>query len=367
MDTIDKNTNKNNTERKRAFIINIIYYLAISAIAFLALKYGLEWMLPFIIGFIIPSMLKPVIKKIESKIPINKKLLAGLVVLVFYATIGVLIGLVSVKLFVNTRDVFAKLPDIYKSSIEPSIYSGFEFLVYWFSKLDQSAGQGLNDIIKSFSTSLGNIITSISSGTVGLITNMLSSVPSFFVKLVFSIISSFYFTIDYDLISKFLRRQLSKKAEHILMDIKTYTLQTLLKFCKAYGIIIGVTFVELSIGFLILGVEKAFTIAALIAVLDIIPVLGVGGILFPWALTQLIKGNVTFAIGLIITYIIVLVVRNIIEPKVVGSQVGLHPVVMLICMFTGVKIFGFLGLFIMPIIIIILKNLNDSGKIKIFK
>jgi len=367
MDTIDKNTNKNKTEKKRAFIINIIYYVLISAIAFLALKYSLEWLLPFITGFIIASMLKPFIKKIESKIPINKKLLAGLVVLIFYATIGVLIGFISVKLFVSIRDVFTKLPDIYKNSIEPSIYSGFEFFVYWFSRLDQGAGQGLNDIIKSFSTSLGNIITSISTGTVGLITNMLSSVPAFFVKLVFSIISSFYFAIDYDLISKFLRRQLSQKSEHLLLDIKTYTMQTILKFVKAYGIIIGVTFVELSIGFLILGVEKAFAIAALIAVLDIIPVLGVGGILFPWALTQLIKGNVTFAAGLFIIYVIVLVVRNIIEPKVVGNQVGLHPVVMLICMFTGVKIFGFLGLFIMPMIIIILKNLNDSGKIKIFK
>ena len=113
--------------------------------------------------------------------------------------------------------------------------------------------------------------------------------------------------------------------------------------------------------------DKAFTIAAIIAVLDIIPVLGVGGAIFPWALVQLIKGRFVFAIGLIVLYVIVLVVRNIIEPKVVGGQVGLHPVVMLICMFAGVKIFGVLGLFVMPVVIIILKNLNDSGKIRIFK
>lgn len=367
MDISDGSKKHDDIEKKRSFIINVLYYAIITAIAFFALRYSIEWLMPFIIGFIIASMLKPLIRKLEKKIRINRKLLSALVILVFYATMGVLIGFISVKLFVSIRDVFSKLPDIYKSSIEPSIYTGFEFIVYWFSRLDPSIMQGLNDIITSFSTSLGNVISSISSGVVGIITNMLSSVPSFFVKLIFSIISSFYFAIDYDLISKFLKRQLPEKASHLLLDIKTYTLQTLLKFCKAYGIIIGITFMELSIGFLILGVDKAFTIAAIIAVLDIIPVLGVGGAIFPWALVQLIKGRFVFAIGLIVLYVIVLVVRNIIEPKVVGGQVGLHPVVMLICMFAGVKIFGVLGLFVMPVVIIILKNLNDSGKIRIFK
>jgi len=78
-------------------------------------------------------------------------------------------------------------------------------------------------------------------------------------------------------------------------------------------------------------------------------------------------GEIKMAVGLAIIYVVVLVVRNIIEPKVVGDQIGLHPIVILMCMFAGVQIFGLIGLFLLPIIIIILKKLNDSGKIKIFK
>lgn len=354
-------------EKKRAFIIKSIYYTIISAIMIITIKYSIDWLTPFIAGFTIASILKPVIRKAELKLRINKKLLSALIILIFYATIGVLIGLISVKLFVSTKEVFTGLPVIYKNSIEPAIYEFFNFLVQWAQRLDPAIVQGLNDIMISFSQSLGNIISSVSSGAVSLITNMLSSVPAFFVKIVFSIISSFYFAMDYDVITKFMMRQLPGKTKKLISEIKLYTTQTLWKFCKAYGIIISITFVELSIGFLILKVDKPFTVAALIAIMDIVPVLGVGGIVIPWAIIKLFTGEISAAVGLIIIYVVVLVVRNIIEPKVVGGQVGLHPIVMLMCMFAGVQIFGFLGLFLLPIIIIILKNLNDSGKIKIFK
>lgn len=354
-------------EKKRAFIIKAAYYTIISIISLGAIKYSMDWLLPFIVGFAIASMLKPVIKKTQSNIKMNKKFLSALIIFLFYGTIGVFIGLISVKLFVSTKEIFTMLPNIYKNTIEPEIYQAFSILVKWTSRLDPAIVQGLNDIITSFSQSLGNIISSISSGVVGLITNMLSSVPAFFVKVVFSIISSFYFAMDYDLITEFIMRQLPEKIKISISEVKTHTVKTLWKFCKAYGIIIGITFIELSIGFLILKVDKAFTIAALIAIMDIVPVLGVGGIVIPWAIIKFFTGEITMAAGLCIIYVVVLVVRNIIEPKVVGNQVGLHPIVMLICMFAGVQIFGFIGLFLLPIIIIILKNLNDSGKIRIFK
>ncbi|MGB5823160.1 MAG: sporulation integral membrane protein YtvI [Proteocatella sp.] len=357
----------NDIENKRAFIIKAVYYTIISIMMIATVKYSIDWLMPFIVGFTIASMLKPVIKKAQSKIKISKKFLSAMIILIFYGTIGVFIGLILVKMFVSTKEIFITLPDIYKNTIEPGIYQAFNFLVQWTSRLDPAIVQGLNDIITSFSQSLGNLISSISSGVVSLITNMLSSVPAFFVKIVFSIISSFYFAMDYDVITGFIVRQLPEEIKTSLSEVKTHTVKTLWKFGKAYGIIIGITFIELSIGFLILKIDKAFTIAALIAIMDIIPVLGVGGIVIPWAIIKFFTGEITVAAGLVVIYVFVLVVRNIIEPKVVGDQVGLHPIVMLMCMFAGVQIFGFIGLFLLPIIIIILKNLNDSGKIKIFK
>jgi len=363
---MEKNQN-NDIENKRAFIIKALYYTIISIISVATIKYSIDWLMPFIVGFAIASMLKPIIKKTQSNFKMNKKILSALIILIFYGTIGVFIGLISVKLFVSTKEIFIMLPNLYKDTIEPEIYQVFSILVQWTSRLDPAIVRGMNDIITSFSQSLGNLISSISSGVVGLITNMLSSVPAFFVKVVFSIISSFYFAMDYDIITGFIMRQLPEKIKSSISEVKSHTAKTMWKFCKAYGIIIGITFIELSIGLLILKVDKAFTIAALIAIMDIVPVLGVGGIVVPWAIIKFFTGEIKMAVGLAIIYVVVLVVRNIIEPKVVGDQIGLHPIVMLMCMFAGVQIFGLIGLFLLPIIIIILKKLNDSGKIKIFK
>ena len=113
--------------------------------------------------------------------------------------------------------------------------------------------------------------------------------------------------------------------------------------------------------------DKAIHIAALIAVIDIMPVFGTGTVVIPWSIIELVKGNTLFAIGLAILYIIITVVHNILEPKLVGKQIGLHPLIMLICMYVGVKVFGFIGLFILPIIAAIMKYLYDNDKIHFFR
>jgi len=128
-----------------------------------------------------------------------------------------------------------------------------------------------------------------------------------------------------------------------------------------------ITFIELAVGLSILRADGAIYIAALTAIIDIMPVLGTGAVVIPWSIFEFIKGNLTFAIGLAILYIVIMIVRNILEPKLVGKQIGLHPLIMLICMYVGVKVFGFIGLFVLPIIAAIMKYLYDNGKIHFFR
>ena len=128
-----------------------------------------------------------------------------------------------------------------------------------------------------------------------------------------------------------------------------------------------ITFTELCIGLTILRVDNAPVIAGIIAVIDIMPVLGTGGVVIPWTLISLVTGDFFRAIGLIIMYVIILVVRNIIEPKIVGSQVGLHPVITLASMFIGLHFFGIIGMFGFPVALSVIKNLNDKKIIHIFK
>ncbi len=356
-----------NVEKKREFIINVIYFLIIGAIIYITIKYALWWFLPFVIGFGIAFMLKPLINMMTKKFKVNRKIVAGVTVLGFYATVGALFTVIIVKIFISLRDVFGRLPEVYVNSIEPIIMQLSNNIDNWVIGLDPVLVDTIGDMISSIAESLGTIISSISSGVVAFISSTVTMVPSFFIMLIFTIISSFFFAMDYVKITGFITRQFSPKIRAILLDVKDYVVGTLFKFVKAYSIIISITFVELSIGLSILKVDNAITIALLIACVDVLPVLGTGGIVIPWIFIELFKGNIPLAIGLTVIYVVITVIRNIIEPKIVGQQIGLHPIIMLICMFVGVRLFGFLGLFLLPITVIIIKNLNDSGKIKIFK
>ena len=128
-----------------------------------------------------------------------------------------------------------------------------------------------------------------------------------------------------------------------------------------------ITFLELFTGLSILRVDYALPIAAIVAVLDILPVLGSGGILIPWAVVELILKNYSLCVGLFALYLVITIVRNIIEPRIVGSQIGLHPIITISSMYAGLKLFGFAGFILGPVAAILVKYLNDTGKIHLFK
>lgn len=356
-----------NLEDRKKFIINFFYFIIVGFIIYIAFKYGIFWFMPFIIGFLVAYLLKPLINFLSYKLRINRKIIAVLSVFLFYGTVGTLFVLLCIKIFVYSKEIFYKMPYIYSTNIEPYIVVLFENIESSISSLDPTMMQSLKDITQTLSQSIGTFVSKVSYGALAVISSIAGSVPSVFIGILLSIISSFFIAIDYPKITEFIMRQLPHKVRSIVVDMKEYISITVFKFIKAYTILITITFIELSIGLSILGINNAITIAALIAIIDIMPVLGTGGIMIPWSIIELVKGNVSLSIGLIIVYIIITIIRNILEPKIVGKQVGLPPLLILMSMFIGVKIFGFLGLFILPITMIIIKNLNDNGKINLFK
>ena len=146
-----------------------------------------------------------------------------------------------------------------------------------------------------------------------------------------------------------------------MSGLKKDTIKALLGYFKAMLILMGFTFVEVSVGLFILDVKYAFLIALIVGLAEAIPIVGTGVVMLPWILWQVFTGNMTLAFGLAILYILGILIRQIMEPKIVGSQIGLHPLVTLLAMYVGLKFFGILGMFIGPISIIIVKNLQDAG------
>jgi len=166
---------------------------------------------------------------------------------------------------------------------------------------------------------------------------------------------------------QFGRKLPQNKLRVLLLESKQCLGETLIRYIRSYALILLITFCELCAGLGILGVRRFWTVALLIAIFDILPVVGTGGIMIPWAIISLIQAKYGLALGLTAVYLAILVVRNIIEPKIIGNQVGLHPLVALCSMFVGTKLFGFIGLFGLPIALSIAKTLHDNGRIKLYK
>jgi len=120
---------------------------------------------------------------------------------------------------------------------------------------------------------------------------------------------------------------------------------------RSYVLIMLLTFTELSILFSFFGIQNAILKAGIIALLDILPILGTGGVMIPWGITSLVLGYTKLGLELLLIYGIVTVVRNYVEPKIVGTQLGLHPIITLVSMFIGLRLFGFWGLFGLPVAI----------------
>lgn len=354
-------------EDRKKFLINLCYYAAVVAIIVGVFRYVVPWCLPFLLGFAIAWMLQGAIRKLSNKLNIKNKVIAIIVLALFYLSIGSLVVFGSIQLIAMLGDLFKELPAYYESSIEPALETLFESFSSLLSNINIDMAKNFKDLNSTLLEIGQQIAPSVSSGSISYLTDFVSFVPSFLVSFIFMIISSFFFAMDFTSIKDFIMLQFDDSKKNIIRRAKAHTVGTLGKFLKSYGIIMTITFIELSAGLLILGVDNAIAIALLIAIFDILPVLGTGGIMIPWIIISFINGQVELAFGLLVVYLIITVIRNIIEPKIVGVQVGAHPIVMLISMFLGVKILGAVGIIAFPVLVIIVKNLNEEGIIHLYK
>lgn len=354
------------TEKRKEFIINALYFVVVALIVFACLKYAVSWFMPFIIGFVIAFLSKPLVAAL-CKIPHMNRKFAATVVLIFeYALIIFLIWILGSKIYDSLKDIFTKLPQYYDSSILPFFETVAKMLDDLSSKISPQTLEEIYAMIENASDTIRTYIIRLSSSAVSGLAGLTAKIPFFFISFVFTILASVFINLNYDVVVDFIKKQLPPKGRVLLRDAKAHVGKTIIGYLRAYVIIWMITFSELSIGLSILRIENAIGLAAIIALADILPVVGTGGILLPWAIVAVIMQNYFLAVGLVILYLIIMAVRNFTEPKIVGDQLGLNPLVTIIAIYLGYRLMGLSGMIILPIITNILVGLQKSGKIKLW-
>ena len=355
------------TEKRKDFLIHFGYFAVIILGSVIGLKYAMPALAPFFIALIIAYFLKKPIGFLQEKCRIPEKPAAILTVLLFYVVIGLVVALAGIKALSGLERLFRELPQLYGTHIQPMALYVLEAVEKWLREMDVSFVASLEEMGSQMISSLGQMVSDLSVKAMGAASGFAAALPGLFIDLVVLIISTFFIAADYPRMRDFCLRQLGEKATAVTMQIKEYVIGTLFVCIRSYILIMSITFVELAIGLSLIKIPHAVLIALLTAVFDILPVLGTGGVMIPWMVIAAVQGNLPRALGLLVIYLIITVIRNIIEPKIVGKQLGLHPVVTLACMFLGLHLFGGLGLFGLPIGLSLLCYLNDHDVIKVFR
>ena len=318
-----------------------IYIIFIAAAVYLTLRYLLGLALPFLIAAVIAELTKRPIDRLSERTKMPRRLTSfQTLTLALLAFLGLL------------------WCAVYGLEHLPKLLP----LLQECAKLFRNAAGALNaNLPESLAAQIADaptaIIQSALEGLTSFLTGIAGRIPSGLLSVAVTVIASYFVSADYHKLGRFARQIFKPQTVEKFITVRKVVMGKLRQLARGYGILLGITFAELTIGLLLLGVKRAVMLALIIALADILPILGTGAFLIPWAVVMLIQGNIPLGVGLAVLYAVVTIVRNVIEPHIIGAQIKLSPLIVLICIFIGYRVFGIWGLLLAPFAASIIREL----------
>ncbi|WP_017756090.1 sporulation integral membrane protein YtvI [Calidifontibacillus oryziterrae] len=351
--------------------LRFLLVLSIVVIIPLLIFYLSSLTYPFIIAFLLAFLINPIVDFFEAKVKMPRGLAVIIVLLLIIAVVAGLLTLLIAEIISGSNYLarvvpghFEKLVGYFEDYFTNQIIPFYNQILLFFNNLD--AGQQ-DTIINNIQNVGSTIATKVSAGIEAFlraIPNILGALPNIATVLIFSLLATFFISKDWHRISNYSKKLFPQKIQTSGRTVFTDLKKALFGFIKAQFTLISITAVIVLIGLLVFKVKYAITIALIIGIVDVLPYLGTGAVFVPWILFSIFSNDISLAIKLGILYVIVLIVRQIMEPRVLSSSIGLDPLATLIALFVGFKLFGFLGLIIGPVTLVIFNTLNHANVFK---
>lgn len=325
-------------------IDKISIFFIVYTILFLTFFNTLDYTLPFVLALLCALILRRPTIFISQKLKI-KNGIASLITTVVFFTIIITLLVLGITTISQEAIQLGKNTQIYISKNSTDIYNSFYKLQKYYNDLDPYIINTLENNFTNFVTKTSNIAVAFSAKLVSYIINLIATIPYILMVVLFTLLTTYFFTKDMSSSKINMQSLIPNNKTDKLLKIYSETKKMLGNYLLSYMIIILFTFLETIIVFLIFKVKYAVILSIICAIADLLPILGIGTIYIPIAFIYLIvfKNYVTF-IGLLICYILVSIIRQIIEPKIVSSSLGIHPVAVLAALFIGLKANGISGM-----------------------
>ncbi len=322
-------------------------------LVYLLFKYAFAVLLPFVIAYIVSLVVNPLSSATAKRTGIPRKLCAAI-----YVTLAILALFGGIAFFVHR--LFLEIEEFIsgeegKSVLSQAVSAMSNMLNSVRDKLSISENESLaglggvgNKLYGFVAEVEKNVVNAVSSAIPSVLSGIVSGAPSIFIGVAVTVMACYYFCMDGGAISVGIKKAIPERYRQKLTGFISLSKTALKRYLKAYLILMLITFCEVFAGLLILKVKYAFLIAVCVSVVDVLPVLGAGTVLVPWAVICFFGGNVRLGLGLLILYGVVTVIRQIAEPQVVGTSIGLHPAASLFSMYAGLRLFGLFGMLTGP-------------------
>lgn len=349
------NEASNDLLRKVAIIIVMLGLVA-------ALSFMLPYFAPFVVAALIATLMEPLVRlltRLFKFVRFARTLAAALVTILVLAIVLALLLVSSSRVISEVSQVAAALPKIVTDGVANATTWFYERLPEW-ELLDDTIRVYLTETL----TSLGKMITS---STTTLASNIAKgmwnaatvTLPTVMLFLTLTFMGAFYMSADKKRILTFISAITPNSVKRGGMTVKDNLLKGLLSQLRASIIMLFVTFIELFIGLSLIKVEYTLLFALIISIVDMLPILGTGLFLLPMSLIGFFSGNFRMGVGSLLIYLINGVVRQTIEPRIIGKGIGLHPLATMMAMYASYKIIGFSGMIAGPIILLIVKAVTE--------
>ena len=343
-------------------LFNILTAIAIFLIILFVLPKVIVFFIPFVIGWIISLIATPIVKFLEEKLKIKRKAGSAIVIVLVLAIVIAITYGICYFLVVQAIGFIKDFPSIWASICLEFEKMG-NSLSRIYAKLPGNAQSALDGVIESSekyfsSISFGSTKTEGESSAIG---SLVSGIPDVIMGIVMALLSSYLFVSEKDYVGNTFRKYLPKSAIANLDIIKRSVKNAIGGYLKAQLKIEFWIYLVTTIGLLIIHIEYAVVIALFVCFMDFLPVFGAGAVMIPWALFKIFDKDYKLAIGLLIIWGLGQLIRDIIQPKIVGDSVGLSPIPTLFLLFLGYKFMGVAGMIIAIPGGIILKNLYVEG------
>lgn len=333
----------------RRILVNLGVALAGVLFLIFVVPQLVRFLMPLIVAWIVAMIANPIIRFLEKRIKIMRKHGSALVIiLVLAALIAAFYGL-AVLVASQFSSWVTELPDVYDSVTQNlqhlfwSLHQKYNIIP---ADVKLAFDQRENMLDSYIQKAIDGLLKMVNSGSLSKVSSLASSLMDFLVYAILTILASYFITVEKDRFTKLLQENTPAGVQRIWDKIKKIFIRAIGGYFKAHFQIMIVIFFITVIPFAFMGISYSGLLAAVIAIVDFLPFFGAGTVLIPWAVYRLVTGSYTYAAILFVIYVVVLIVRQALEPKLIGDNIGTSPFETLVFMLVGYRLAGMLGLIV---------------------